>query len=111
MRKSVVLLAAAPLALSACNMNPFGPKGASATTDNSAAPATAVVPDAVIVNGVTYYKNGSPGSTGSTTTPAASSSDSAMSSPTAPSTPEAAPTDNPPPSSTDSDGVRVTGGH
>ncbi len=53
--KSIVLIAAAPLALSACN---FGVPGGNTANARSASNATAAVPDSVVVNGVTYVRAG-----------------------------------------------------
>lgn len=103
--KPVTLVALAPLALAACN--PVSPFGGSAGGNNSMA-AVPVTPDAVIVNGVTYVRAGSPA-------PAAMPSVSP-----APVAPAAAPTSPPPSEPVDTptptppanpDGVIVTGGH
>lgn len=53
--KSIGLIAAAPLALTACN---FGVPSGNTANASSASNATAAVPDSVVVNGVTYVRAG-----------------------------------------------------
>ena len=103
--KPVTLVALAPLALAACN--PVSPFGGSAGGNNTMA-AVPVTPDAVIVNGVTYVRAGSP---------APAPVPSASPAPAGPAAPAAAPTSPPPvdastpPPPGNPDGVVVTGGH
>jgi hypothetical protein len=54
--KPIVLAAALPLALTACNFGLPGGKASNASIANAAAPE--VVPDSVTVNGVTYVRAG-----------------------------------------------------
>ena len=108
--KLAVLVVVAPLALTACNnlANPFGGKSASTTSNNMVA-AVPVVPDAVIVNGVTYVREGGPGS--APAVPAPASTDPAAITPAPDATPAAEATDTPPPPSGQPEGVTVRGGH
>ena len=106
--KPIVLVAFAPLALAACNSsNPFG--GSSSGNTMAAVPVT---PDAVIVNGVTYVRAGGP----SVATVPATSPTVPVASTVPTVTPTVAPSPvvpdtTPPPSSSQPDGVTVTGGH
>ncbi len=112
--KRILIVAAVPLALSACNMKPNGLAGGNTTA------AVPVTPDAVIVNGVTYVRPGGPmSSTGPATAPTASATIPAASVGTAPTTPSTAPTSPPtvgdeggqPPSSTTNPDGSAASGH
>ena len=109
--KPIVLVAFAPLALTACG--PFGTGGGTAASGNTSLAAAPVTPDAVIVNGVTYVRVGGP-VTGSTPLPAATVAPSvapvAVPTPAAPVADDSS-TSTPPPSTDEPDGVKVSGGH
>ncbi|MGN6819103.1 MAG: hypothetical protein ACTHJR_10590 [Sphingomonas sp.] len=107
--KPVMFVVVAPLALAACN--PTNPFASANSSSGNASAAVAVVPDAVIVNGVTYVRAGGPAPT---VAPSASPTTSANILPSvAPTSPPPATPDDTstPPPSDNPDGVVVTGGH
>ncbi len=117
--KRVLIVAAVPLALTACNFKPNGMAGGGNTTA-----AVPVTPDAVIVNGVTYVRPGGPmSSTGPATAPSPSATIPATSAgvgtAAAPTTPQPASTPPPtigdeggqPPSSTTNPDGQSASGH
>ncbi len=108
----ILIVAAMPLVLAACNFKPNGMTGGNGNT----AAAVPVTPDAVIVNGVTYVRAGGPVTSAPATAPTPSATIPASSMGVVPAaTPAAAPVSTgdeggqPPSSTTNPDGTAASG--